>query len=152
VDRSVPISEVRTMDDLYSRSLQRQRMILTLFGLFAGAGLLLSAVGIYGVVAYGVRQRMNEIGIRVALGADAMSIRRLIVGQGLRYALAGIAVGVPVAIALSGFMRGIVFGVPPTDPLSFALVPAFLVLVAAVASWIPAQRAAKADPCEVLRL
>ncbi len=151
IDRSVPISEMRTMDDLYSRSLQRQRMILVLFGLFAGAGLLLSAVGIYGVVAYGVRQRMSEIGIRVALGADAMSIKRLIVSQGLRYAFAGIVVGVPVAIGLSRFMRGFVFGVPATDPLSFAMVPAFLLLIAMAASWIPARRAARADPCEVLR-
>ncbi|MFI5310391.1 MAG: ABC transporter permease [Gemmatimonadales bacterium] len=151
VKRNVPISDVRTMDDLYSASLQRQRMILVLFMLFAGAGLLLSAVGIYGVVAYGVRQRMHEIGIRVALGAGEGSIRRLVIAQGLRHALAGVAAGLAAAFALSGFMRTLVFGVPARDPVSFTLVTVVLVLVAVTASWIPARRAARVDPNEVLR-
>jgi putative ABC transport system permease protein len=151
VNRDVPITDVRTMDDLFSQSLQRQRIVLSLFGFFATAGLLLSAVGIYGVVAYGVRQQIREIGIRVALGADASRIRRLVVGHGIRFALFGVAVGIPTAVALSGYMRGMVYGVATTDPLLFVAVPVLLVAIAAAASWIPARRAANADPCEVLR-
>ncbi len=151
VDRNVPISDVRTMDDLFADSLQRQRMVLALFGFFAATGLLLSAVGTYGVVAYGVREQRREIGIRVALGADAARIRRLVIGNGVRYALLGVTIGIPSALALSGFMRGMVFAVTVTDPVSFLTVPTLLLAVAIAASWIPARRAAKADPCEVLR-
>ena len=151
IDRNVPISNVRTMEDMYAASLSRQRMVLTLLGLFAGTGLLLSAVGIYGVVAYAVRQRMKELGIRMALGADARSIRRLVVGQGLGYALAGVLAGVPLALALSRLLRTMVFGIEPTDPLSFALVPMVLVGIAVLASWIPARRAAAGSPTEILR-
>ncbi|HVT40030.1 MAG TPA: ABC transporter permease, partial [Gemmatimonadaceae bacterium] len=122
VNRDVPITDVRTMDDLFSQSLQRQRIVLYLFGFFAATGLLLSAVGIYGVVAYGVRQQLREIGIRVALGADAARIRRLVVGHGVRFALFGIAVGTPTALALSGYMRGMVYGVTTTDPFLFLTV------------------------------
>ncbi len=151
INRDVPITDVRTMDDLFSQSLQRQRIVLALFGFFATAGVLLSAVGIYGVVAYGVRQQLREIGIRVALGADASRIRRLVLGHGVRYAFFGIAIGTPTALALSGYMRSMVYGVATTDPVLFLTVPLLLVGVAAAASWIPARRAANADPCEVLR-
>jgi putative ABC transport system permease protein len=151
VRRDVPISSVETMDGLYADSLQRQRMILTLLGLFAGVGLLLSAVGTYGVVAYGVRQQLREIGVRIALGADSASIGRLIVGQGLRYGGIGVAVGVPVALLLSSLMRSMVYGVTTTDPATFAVVPAALLLVAGAASWLPARRAARVSPMETLR-
>jgi predicted permease len=151
VDRDVPISDVRTMDGLFARSLQRQQMVLLFFGFFAVTGLLLSAVGIYGVVAYGVRQELREIGIRVALGADASRIRRLVIGNGLRSALVGVMVGMPAALALSRYMRGMVYGVAVMDPLLFLTTPVFLLMVAAAASWIPAWRAAATDPCEVLR-
>lgn len=151
VDRDVPISDVRTMDALYSASVTRQRMVLILLGVFAGVSLLLSAIGIYGVVAYGVRQRLREIGVRVALGAGPSVIRRMVLGQGLGYATVGVAVGVPAAFALARLMRGLVFGVPATDALSFTAVPLVLVLVAAAASWLPARRAAAIDPTRILR-
>ncbi len=151
VDPDVPISDVRAMDDLYAASLSRQRMVLVLLGLFAGLGLLLSAVGIYGTVAYGVRQRLREIGIRMALGADAGAIRRLVLGSGLGYAALGLLAGGPVAWVLAPLMRSQVYGVTPGDPATFALVPCVLVLVAAAASWIPARRAAAGDPTVVLR-
>jgi len=151
LNKDVPISHVETMDDLYAASLQHQRMVLTLLGIFASVGLLLSAVGTYGVVAYGVRQRTREIGVRVALGADTGSIKRLVVGQGLCYALIGVAAGVPAALALSRFMRGMVYGVPATDPVSLAAAPLVLLAVTALASWIPARRAAATDPSSVLR-
>jgi putative ABC transport system permease protein len=98
-----------------------------------------------------VRQQLREIGIRAALGADASRIRRLVVGHGVRFALFGVAVGIPTALALSGYMRGMVYGVATTDPLLFLTVPVLLLAIAAAASWIPARRAANADPCEVLR-
>jgi putative ABC transport system permease protein len=151
VDRNVPISDVRTMDDVFSGSLQRQRMTLTLFGVFAGIGLLLSMIGVYGVVAYGVRQRVRELAVRVALGAGSASIQRLVLGEGLRHGAAGVAVGLCLAAMLSGYMRGMIYGVPAIDPATFAVVAIILLIVAAGASWIPARTAARADPCVVLR-
>lgn len=151
VNRNVPISEVRTMDDLFSASLGRARMVLILLAVFAILGLVLGAVGIYGVVAYGVRQRTRELGIRAALGADGTTIARLVVGSGLRYAVIGVALGIPAALAASRLMRGLIFGIAPTDPVSFAAVPLLMLAVAAAASWVPARRAAKADPAAVLR-
>ena len=151
MDRNVPITDMRTMDDLLSASLHRPRLLLTVISLFAGLGLLLGLVGIYGVVAYGVQQRVRELGIRAALGADAGRLNRLVVRGGLRYALIGIVVGVPAALALSRALRGFVFGVATTDPLSFTLVPIVLLLVALAACWIPARRASRSDPMEVLR-
>jgi len=139
------------MDERYSASLARWRMVLILLGLFAAIGLLLAGVGIYGVVAYGVRQRVRELGIRMALGADAGRIRRMVVGQGLRYAGVGLAVGLGLAFGLVGLVRGLLFGVPATDPVSFSLVPVALLLVAIGASWIPANRAAAGDVTAVLR-
>ncbi len=151
MDRNVPITDMRTMDDLLSASLHRPRLLLTVMSLFAGLGLLLGLVGIYGVVAYGVQQRVRELGIRAALGADAGRLNRLVVRGGLRYALIGIGIGLPAALALSQALRGFVFGVATTDALSFTLVPAVLLLVALAACWFPARRASRSDPMEVLR-
>ena len=151
LDRNVPITDMRTMDDLLSASLHRPRLLLTVISLFAGLGLLLGLVGIYGVVAYGVQQRVRELGIRAALGADAGRLNRLVVRGGLRYALIGIGIGLPAALALSRALRGFVFGVATTDPLSFTLVPLVLLLVALAACWLPARRASRSDPMEVLR-
>jgi ABC-type antimicrobial peptide transport system permease subunit len=139
------------MNELLSASLHRPRLVLIVMSLFAAAGLLLGAVGIYGVVAYGVQQRVRELGIRAALGADARTLNGLVVRGGLRLAVAGVAIGVPLALALSRFLRGFVYGVSPSDPLSFGVVLGTLVAVAALASWVPARRASRADPMEVLR-
>jgi putative ABC transport system permease protein len=145
VDHNVPISDVRTMDDILSASLARQRLVLILLGLFATVGLLLSAVGVYGVVAFGVSRRVKEIGIRMALGANTGTIRRLVILDGLRYAALGCGVGLSLALALSGVMRQFVYRVPSTDWVSFLAAPVTLTLIAIAASWIPARRAVASD-------
>jgi putative ABC transport system permease protein len=151
IDPDVPISDVRTMDEMYAASLQRPRMVLVLLGIFAIMGVLLSAVGIYGVVAYGVRQRRQEIGIRLALGGSIDSIRRLVLREGLHYALLGVGIGLPMAFVLTRLMRGLVFGIPTSDPVSFGAVSLALLLIAMLASWEPARRATRTNPVEVLR-
>jgi ABC-type antimicrobial peptide transport system permease subunit len=142
---------MRTMDAVLSASLQRPRMILEILAFFAFSGLVLGAVGIYGVVAFGVEQRRRELGIRAALGADANSLVRLVVRGGLRFAGIGVAIGVPISAGLSRVMRGLVFGVTPTDPISFVLGALTLLAVAVLASWVPARRASTVEPMEVLR-
>ena len=150
INRDVPISDVRTMDDLLAASLARQRMVLILFAVFAGLGLVLSAVGVYGVVAFGTAQRTREIGIRMALGARPQAILRLVVGEGVAFAGFGAAVGLLLAVALAQLMRGMVYGVPTTDWLSFLVASVALMAVALTASWIPARRAAAVDPMVAL--
>ena len=150
VNRNVPISDVRTMDDRFAASLARQRMMLILLALFAAIGLSLSAVGVYGVVAFAATQRVKEIGIRMALGARPSAILSLVVWQGLTYATLGAVVGLSLALALSRVMRGMVYGVPTTDWVSFLVAPIVLVLVVAIASLIPARRAAAVEPMVAL--
>ncbi len=151
VDATVPVDDVRAMDDLYAASMQQPRMLLIVFALFAGMGLLLGAVGIYALVAYGARQRRREIGIRVALGAGRASVQRLMIVQGVRYTVAGLAVGLPAALLLARFMRSLVFGVATSDPLSLAIVSLTVLPVVVLAGWLPARRAAAANPATVLR-
>lgn len=151
VRAEVPISEVRSMHDVLAASIQRQRSVLALLGLFAMVGLALGGIGIYGVVSYGARQRAREIGIRVALGADSGSVTSLVVREGLTWAGVGLLAGLPVAAGLGAALRGLVFGVPITDPITYAGAAAGLVAVAAAASYLPARRAAGADPTVVLR-
>ncbi len=150
VNRNVPISDLRTMDDRFAASLARQRMMLILLALFATIGLSLSAVGVYGVVAFAVTQRVKEIGIRMALGARPSAILSLVVWHGLTYATLGAVVGLSLALVLSRVMRGIVYGVPTTDWVSFLLAPVTLILVVAIASLIPARRAAALEPTVAL--
>jgi ABC-type lipoprotein release transport system permease subunit len=118
---------------------------------FAGAGLLLALVGTYGVVAYRVRQREREIGIRVALGAAPAAVARAVVWQGVHHAAVGLLIGLPAALALSQVMRTVVFGVTPRDPLTFVLLPLLVVAAAALASYLPARRAARIDPVMTMR-
>jgi predicted permease len=151
VNPDVPVTNVRTMDEVFAASLERPRLILGVLSLLAIVGLVLGAVGIYGIVAYGVQQRLRELGIRAALGAGAGSLRALVVRGGVRFAVLGVLVGVPVALVLSRALRGMVFGVAPSDPLSFGVVALVLVGVALAASWLPARRAARSDPMAVLR-
>jgi predicted permease len=151
LDPNAPVTEMRSMESVLFGSLERPRLILTLIGLFAAIGLALGAVGIYGVVAFGVRQRLRELGIRAALGADRGSLTRLVVRRGLRAAAGGLAIGLPLAVMLSVGFRRFQFAVAPTDPASFAVVTGFVLLVALAASWIPARRAARADPALVLK-
>ena len=127
------------------------RFNLLLLATFAAVALVLAAVGIYSVISYGVTRRTHEIGIRMALGADRRGVTRMVVRQGLLVALAGAAAGLLGALALTGWMGSLLYGVGATDPLTFGTVCAVLMLVAVLASWLPARRASRIDPMSALR-
>jgi predicted permease len=151
VDPEQSVYNVRTMAEIVDRSMAQRRLTMLLMAGFSGLALLLAAVGIYGVVAYGVVQRMREFGIRVALGATRRDVTRLVVWQGTSMAIAGSAVGLTLAIAGAGMMRNLVYGVAPTDAASILGATAVLMLVAGAASYIPARQAAAVDPGAALR-
>jgi putative ABC transport system permease protein len=151
LDPEQPIYAVKTMDELLDASVAQPRLNLVLLGLFAGLALVLAAVGIYGVLAYSVTQRTREIGIRLALGALPNDALLLVVRQGLALALTGIALGLAGALVLTRFISTLLFGVTPTDPLTYAAVSALLLIVALAASYIPAVRATRVDPMVALR-
>ncbi|HVZ24227.1 MAG TPA: ABC transporter permease [Vicinamibacterales bacterium] len=147
----LPVSDVRTMDEVISRSTSRQRFNMLLMTIFGGAALLLAAIGIYGLMAYSVQQRTPEIGVRLALGAEAGVVRRMILVQGLMLALAGIAIGLASAFGLTRVIASFLFGVKAWDPLVFVSVPLLLALVALAAVWWPAARASRVNPTIALR-
>jgi len=151
VDKDLPIYAVWTMDQLLGNSLAERRLTLVLLSSFAALALLLAAVGIYGVIAYTVRQRTRELGIRLALGAQAGDVQRLILWQGLKLTLIGVAIGLTAAFALTRWMESLLFGVRPADPVAFGMVALVLLLVAICACWIPARRATQVDPLVALR-
>jgi putative ABC transport system permease protein len=151
VDAMLPLSEIRSMEQIVALSVAPQRFNMLLLSLFAGLGVLLAAVGVYGVISYSVAQRTNEIGIRLALGARATDIVQLVLKQGLGLVLLGIATGLLAAFALTRLMESLLFGVTATDTLSFILVSAMLATVALVACLVPARRATKVDPMVALR-
>jgi len=142
---------VETMDEVVSNSFAARRLSMVLLGVFAGLALMLACVGIYGVISYVVGQRTHEIGVRMALGAQRGDIFRLIVGQGTKMALAGVAIGVVAAFGLTRLMANQLFGVSAHDPLTFAGVSLLLTVVAILACYVPARRAMKVDPMEALR-
>lgn len=151
IDKDQPVSDIRTMDAIVAEAVARQRFSMLLLGVFAGLALLLSAVGIYGVMSYSVTQRTREIGIRMALGAQRMDVLRMTVGQGLRLVALGVAAGVLAALALTRLMSTLLFGVTATDPLTFCAISLVLLIVAALASYLPALRATRIDPMVALR-
>lgn len=151
VDAEQSVYDVRAMTDVVRRSQTQRRLTTALMLGFSGAALLLAAVGIYGVVAYGVAQRMREFGIRVALGATRREVTRFVVWQGTSTAIAGAVVGLVLALAGAGVMSSLVYGVPPRDLVSIVAASMLLVLGAAVASYVPARRAAAVDPAVTLR-
>jgi ABC-type antimicrobial peptide transport system permease subunit len=122
-----------------------------LLGGFSLASLLLAAIGVYGVLAYSVTQRTREIGVRIALGAEPLTITRMVVASGARMVVIGAAAGLAAALALSGLMRSLLFGIGPRDPLTFVAAPAVFVVVALIAAYVPARRAARVSPMEALR-
>ena len=149
-----PIYEIHTMRDIISESMQAQQFPMTLLAIFAGLALLLAAVGIYGVISYSMQQRTHEIGIRMALGAEKQNIFRMIIGQGLRLALFGLAIGTASALVLTRLLSSfshLLYGVRANDPLTFAAVSLLLAGVAVLACYIPARRAAHVDPMVALR-
>jgi predicted permease len=145
------IYEVRTMEQLASGSLARQRFLLMLFGIFAGLALLLACIGIYGVLAYVTSQRIPEIGLRMALGASARDVVRLVLGQSLRMIFVGVGVGLATAFAAARLLERLVPGVRSTDPSTFAIMISVLVSAALFASFLPARRASRVDPMRALR-
>jgi predicted permease len=144
-----PVFNVQTMEQVISASTVGTRFPLILLGIFAGVALLLASVGIYGVVSYSVNRRAREMGIRMALGAQRGDVLKLVIGQGLRLALMGVGIGIIAALALTRFLSSLLYGVKPTDPLTFAAVSLILAAVALIASYIPARRATKVDPMVV---
>ena len=151
LDPDLPLYHVQTMAERVGASLARQRFAMLLLTIFAGVALALAAIGIYGVMAYLVTQTTKEIGIRIALGATERAVVSLIVRQGLAVAVAGAAIGLAAALSLTRLMSGLLFGVQGTDPLTFGVVSVTLVGTAALASYLPARRAARIDPMISLR-
>jgi len=151
VDSDLPLAQVATAESLTDNWLKPQRLNTFLMGLFAALALLMAMVGLYGVLSYTVAQRRHEIGVRVALGAQSRSIVLLVLKQGLRLTILGVAIGLAGAIVLTRLIERLLFGVSATDPLTFILIALLLTLVALLACWIPARRAAKVDPLVALR-
>jgi putative ABC transport system permease protein len=151
LDPNLPVYNVQTMEAVIEKSISDRRLNMTLLAIFAGVAMLLSMVGIYSVMSYTVTQSTREIGIRMALGAQASDVLRLVVGQGLALALVGVIVGVAGALVLTRLMESLLYGVKATDPLTFLMVSVLLIAVALLACYWPARRATKVDPMIALR-
>jgi putative ABC transport system permease protein len=151
LDSQIPVYQPRELDEVVRQSSSQQRFLALLLGLFAGLALVLAAVGIYGVIAYSVAQRTHEIGIRMALGAGWRNVMGMVLGEGMGMALAGVMAGLAGAWGLTRFLSSLLYGVRPTDPLTFASVPLLLMSVSLLACYVPARRAAHVDPMVALR-
>jgi len=151
VDPEAPVIDVISMNELISRSLSPQRSNMLLLAAFAGLALLLTAVGIYSVLSYAVRRRVREIGIRMALGASHSDVLRMVVADGMKPILLGVGIGFAVALALGRVVSSLIYGVLPTDPLTFAAVALLLVAVGLLATAVPAYRATRVEPIRTLR-
>jgi putative ABC transport system permease protein len=150
VDPTLPLFDVRTMEERLARTLATSRFNTILLTTLGVMGLVLAAIGIYGVIAYFVSQRTQEIGVRLALGASPGDVVRLVIRQALKPVLVGLVLGVAGAVAASGVLAAQLYGVQPRDPLTIAVVSVMFVLVAIVASWAPARRASRVDPTRAL--
>jgi ABC-type antimicrobial peptide transport system permease subunit len=151
LDPGLVVAQPRTLEEVVGRSTSERRFTVGLFIAFAALALLLAAIGLYGVVSYGVSQRTAEIGVRIALGATSRDVRRLVMMQGLKPAVVGVVLGMVSAAWAAQLLRSLLFGVTPMDPMTFAAVPPGLLAVAAVACYLPAVRAIRLDPTTALR-
>ncbi len=147
----LPVAHIRTMDEIDHLMISQQRFNMLLLTVFGASGLLLAAVGIYGLMAFSVEQRTQELGIRMAMGAQASQLRNMVLGQGMMLTLCGVAIGIVAAFWLTRFLASFLFGVKAWDPLAFILTPLLLSVVALAATWIPALRATRVDPMTALR-
>jgi putative ABC transport system permease protein len=151
VDADLPVYDVRTMNQVIAESVAQRKFTMGLLAIFASAALGLAALGLYGVISYAVTQRTREIGLRMALGGRRLDVLRLVVGQGMKMAMIGALAGLLASLALTRLMKGLLYGISASDPLTFIAVALLLTLVALVACWIPARRATKVDPMVALR-
>jgi predicted permease len=147
----LPVTRIRSMDQVAAHSIARTRFSMLMMTTFGCLSVLLAATGLYGLMAFSVRRRVHEMGIRMALGAGARHIRGMLLVEGMRLALVGVGIGVASALGLSRLLASVLFGVTPHDPFTFAAVPALLVAVALIAVWMPARRATRVDPLVALR-
>jgi putative ABC transport system permease protein len=151
MDPTLPLANVRNMETVMRAAQSRPRVFTLLLTLFAIVALVLASVGIYGVIAYSVAQRTKELGLRMALGAQRGDVFRMVLGRGMLIALAGIGIGLVGAFVLTRFLSGLLFGITPTDPVTFVLVSLSFSVVAFLAIYLPARRATKINPMEALR-
>jgi len=151
LDPQISVGKVQTMEAIAKESIAGERFRTLLLTIFGAGALVLAAIGIYGVISYSVSRRTHEIGIRMALGAHATNVRNLVIKSGLKLALAGVVIGVVCAFAITRLMSSLLFGLEPTDTLTFVSVPLVLLGVALVACYLPARRATKVDPLVALR-
>jgi putative ABC transport system permease protein len=151
VDAGLPLVHLRPMADVVSAASGQPRFTTLVMSVFAGVAFLLAALGLYGMLAYGVEQRIREIGVRVALGASRGEVLRLVIGHGMKLALIGALVGVPAALVVTRLIGGVVPGVTGADPVTYAVAVALLAASAFMASYVPARRATRVDPLVALR-
>ena len=151
IDRNLPVSGIQTMEDVTATALAQPRFVTFLLALFAGTALTLAAIGIYGTISLLVSERTQEMGIRLALGADRPTILKLVLGQGMMLTAIGLSAGLAGAVILTRTLSGLVYGVGTLDPMTFFAVPALLAVIALAACLIPARRAASVDPISTLR-
>jgi putative ABC transport system permease protein len=151
LDKQLPVTKVKPMSEVIATSVAARRFNMTLMGVFAAAALALACLGIYGVISYTVTQRTHEIGVRLALGAQTADVLRLIMSQGLKLTLLGVALGLVSALASARLLTGLLYGVGATDPATFIVITALLSAIALLACLIPALRAARVDPMMALR-
>jgi putative ABC transport system permease protein len=151
IDRNLPVYDVRTLDQVIGAGVGQQRLLMVLLLGFGGLALLMAAIGVFGVTAHTVAQRRHELGVRMALGADRGRVLRMVVSQELRVCAVGIAVGLVGALAATGLLRNLLFGIAPRDPATIGGVTALLIAVTALACYLPARRATRVDPVAALK-